>query len=188
MTFLSAGMKSRVKTAVLGLSVLAGLHASAMPAYAGDPFKELDIIRPKTRVEAPDFTLEKLGGGSGSLADYRGKVVLLHFWATWCVPCRHEMPELEKAWLKYRQKGLIILGVSANRGNQRLVRDYVRKTGVTFPILLDPKGTVRNMYEVTGFPFTYIIGKDGKFIGKKVGDTDWKSPAFQRLIEELIKD
>jgi len=179
-------MIAGARTAVLGLLLLAGLPASAGPAYAGDPFKELDITRPKTRMEAPDFTLEKLGGGSGSLADYRGKVVVLHFWATWCVPCRHEMPSMEKVWLKYRRKGLIILGVSANRGNQRLVRDYVRKTGVTFPILLDPEGTVRNMYEVTGFPFTYIIGKDGKFIGKKIGETDWSSPALAEFLERLL--
>ncbi len=172
-----------VKTAMLGLLLLAGLPASA---NAADPFKALEIIRPKTRVEAPDFSLEKLNGGSGSLSDYRGKVVFLHFWATWCVPCRREMPELEKTWLKYRQKGFVILGVSANRGNQRLVRDYVSKTGATFPILLDPEGTVRNMYEVTGFPFTYIIGKDGKFIGKKIGEADWSSPALAELLDTLL--
>ena len=156
----------------------------ANAAHAAD-FK---IDRPKTRQFAPAFSLPDRSGKGVSLGHYSGKVVLVNFWATWCQPCREELPALQAIWQQYRHQGLVVLGIAADKEDQRIVSDYANRIGIDFPILFDPKGTVRNQYEVIGLPMSYLVGRDGKFSGRVIGFRDWESEGARTLIEDLLED
>ena len=151
-----------------------------------DPYAVLEVQRPRVRLPAPAFTLPSLDGGRVRLADFRGKVVLLNFWATWCRPCREEMPSLEALWADYRDRPFIVLAVTADRGSLRPVREFVRRHGLDFPVLLDADGAVRNRYEVYALPMTYLIGRDGRISGRAPAARDWNGPAARRLIDQLL--
>ena len=160
---------------------------AAVPAYA-DPFSELGVTTPKVRLEAPAFTLARLGGGgTAGLTDFAGKLVLLNFWATWCAPCREEMPAMQRLWERYREHGLVIVAVAVDKGNNKQVASFVDKLGLNYPILVDPEGKVRNRYEVVGLPMSYLIGRDGKISGRVIGATDWDSPQAFALVEHLLQ-
>ena len=144
---------------------------------------------------APGFELATLDGDTTSLDSYEGQVVLLNFWATWCPPCVHEMPSMERLYQQLRARGFVVLGVSvdvdpgepdANGRVQGIVREYVDRLGVTFPILLDPEGGVEDVYNVSGLPTTYVIGRDGRIEGRIVGAREWDSDEYRRRIEELL--
>lgn len=113
-----------------------------------------------TGEKAPDFTLTDLKGRSVSLAAYRGKIVVLDFWATWCKPCRIEMPRVQKLHSELKAKGLVVLGVNVGESATK-VRPYITKNGYTFPILLDRKSEVAEKYKADAIPTLVVIGKDG---------------------------
>lgn len=144
---------------------------------------------------APDFTLPTMDGDTVGLEQYRGQVVLVSFWATWCPPCLYEMPSMERLYQDLRGQGFVVLGVSLDvdpgaadaRGrSQGVVREYVDTLGVTFPILLDPEGSVEDLYNVSGLPTTYVIGRDGKIEGRVVGAREWDSAEYRARIQELL--
>jgi cytochrome c biogenesis protein CcmG/thiol:disulfide interchange protein DsbE len=164
--------------------VLGALLASAVRS---EPAGTFDITLPKQRLLAPAFQLPDLAASRVSLEDFRGKVVLVHFWATFCVPCLHEMPVLESLWQQYRDQGLVILGIAADRGSVVVVRDFTAKNGLTFPVLHDADGTVRNRYEVVALPMSYIVGRDGRIFGRMIGTRDWASPEGHRIIGDLLE-
>ena len=121
------------------------------------------------------------------LADYSGKVVLLNVWATWCEPCRVEMPSIEKLHRELGPQGLAVVAISVDDpGAEQRIRDYVKDLGLTFEILHDPQqGTTRN-YQITGYPETFIIARDGTIRRKMIGPDDWSSRANQALVRELL--
>ena len=160
---------------------------AAVPAAAADPFSELGVTTPKVRLNAPPFSLTRLGGGMAGLTDFADKVVLLNFWATWCAPCRKEMPAMQRLWERYRKQGLVIVAVAADNDNGKQVASFVDKLGLNFPILLDPDGKVRNRYEVVGLPMSYLIGRDGRISGRVIGITDWDGPQAFALVEHLLQ-
>jgi cytochrome c biogenesis protein CcmG/thiol:disulfide interchange protein DsbE len=164
---------------VLGILLNTGAHSEQESGF--------EVTAPKQRLAAPAFRLPDLAAGRVSLEDFRGKVVLAHFWATFCVPCLHEMPGLETLWQEYRERGLVIVGIAADRGSVEVVRDFSRKTGITFPLLHDADGLVRNRYEVMALPMSYIIGRDGKISGRAIGSQDWNSAAGRRVIEAMLQ-
>ena len=144
---------------------------------------------------APDFALPTMDGDTATLAQYRGQVVLLNFWATWCPPCVYEMPSMERLYQDMRERGFVVLGVSVDvdpgewdeQGrSQGIVREYAERLGVTFPVLLDPDGTVEGVYNVSGLPTTYVIGRDGRIEGRVVGGREWDSEEYRGRIEELL--
>lgn len=144
---------------------------------------------------APGFSLVDLDGETVSLEQYGDQVVLLNFWATWCPPCVHEMPSMERLYQDLRDRGFVVLGVSLDvdpgpvdeQGrSQGIVREYVDRLEVTFPILLDPKGEVEAVYNVTGLPTTYVIGRGGRIEGRIVGAREWDSAEYRARIEELL--
>jgi len=173
-------MRAR-RGALVGLVMLVW----AVSAQA-DPLDSFGVQQPRVSKPAPNFSLAMHGGGEKALADYRGKVVLLTFWATWCAPCRHEMPQVESLWRTYRNRGFVVLGVNVDRGNRTGVADFVRSLHISFPVLLDPEGEVRNRYEVRALPTSYLIGRDGKIIGRIIGERDWSSPKAQAMMTVLI--
>jgi cytochrome c biogenesis protein CcmG/thiol:disulfide interchange protein DsbE len=171
---------------VLGQGVLSLFVTLMFPAaHAGTEFA---FDAPRERLVAPDFRLPDLGETPTGLDDYRGKVVLLHFWATFCTPCLKELPALESLWRHYRERGLVILGIAADRGRADEVRKFADATGVTFPVLLDPEGVVRNRYEVVALPMSYLIGRDGRFSARFLGSREWQDPQAADLIESLLME
>jgi peroxiredoxin len=145
------------------------------------------IQTPRIRKEAPNFTLETLKGNQVTLNNYRGKVVLLHFWATWCKPCMEELPTLQKLWESMEKKGFMLLAIAIDRTGKKQVEDYIERFHYTFPVLLDPEGKVRNSYLVQGIPTTYLIGKDGKFSGVAIGARNWISQEIKSILGEMVR-
>jgi len=119
---------------------------------------------------AVDFALKELNGQTVRLSDQKGKVVFLNFWATWCPPCREEMPSIQRLHQRLGNTDFIILAVSLDQGD---IRSFVKKGNYSFKILLDPKGEIGRKYGVTGIPTTYIIDKNGAIRQKAVGSRDW---------------
>ncbi len=170
----------------IGLMALAWANiARADPLDAS--MAAFGVQQPRVHKLAPDFTLARTDGGAMALSDARGKVVVLHFWATWCVACRHEMPKIEQLWQRYRSRGLVVLGVNADRGNLPAVRDFIHQLNLSFPSLLAPDGAVRNTYGVRALPTSYLIGRDGKIIGRIIGERDWSSPAARAMMRTILK-
>ena len=162
-----------------------GGHHGATPVL--DPFEKAGVVELKEGQPAPAFTLGTLDGGRASLADHRDKLVVLNFWATWCQPCVLEMPSLEALWQRYRARGLVVVGVSVDRGSPRsLLEPYVRNLKLTFPILLDPDSKTSNGWRVTALPATFIVRPGGDVTGMAVGAREWNSAAMQALIERLL--
>jgi cytochrome c biogenesis protein CcmG, thiol:disulfide interchange protein DsbE len=118
--------------------------------------------------EAPDFDVPLLNGdGSVSLASLRGKAVVLNFWASWCEPCKEEAPRLEAAWKRYRDRGVVVLGVDA-QDFRKDARGFVARYGLTYPIVHDGPGATIGRYGVTGFPETWFVGRDGRLAGERI--------------------
>ena len=128
-------------TVVLGALLFLALSAEARGETL--PGFNESIIRPRIRLEAPPVSLKALDGTVKSLADYGGKAVVLNFWATWCEPCRVEMPAMERLWQSLQEKGLVVIAIAVDKGNPRRVKSFAEKYEITFPILLDPGGEVR---------------------------------------------
>ena len=150
--------------------------------------------------EAPDFTLSDLNGKKHSLKEYRGKTVLLNFWATWCVPCVAEMASLQRLSKIYAEKNLVVLGVNVDDSeHDAQVKEFLESKGLSFPILRDPEISIPDVYKVTGFPETFLISPEGKFlsikdeVGKKdavvrvMGDRPWDAQSYVAAVGERLK-
>lgn len=120
------------------------------------------------RDEAADFTLKGLDGKETSLKSLRGKVVLLDFWASWCAPCREELPKVERLHRELKDKGLVVLGINVGESAE-IAREFVRKYGLTFTTLLDPYKEVTNRYRAMAIPLTVVIDRDGKISSYNIG-------------------
>lgn len=160
----------------------------ARPATPGlDAFERAGISEFKEGQRGPAFSLLTLDGRRATLADYRDKLVVLNFWATWCVPCTDEMPTLEALWKAYQTRGLVVVGVSVDRGAPRaLLEPYVRNLALTFPILLDPDSTTATAWRVTGIPATFVVRPGGEVAGVAVGARQWHGEPMQALLEGLL--
>jgi cytochrome c biogenesis protein CcmG, thiol:disulfide interchange protein DsbE len=145
------------------------------------------IPAPQKGFLAPEFRLETSGGQFVSLSDDRGKAVLVILWATWCPPCRAEMPTIEKIYQEYQGQGLIVLGVDATiQDDPTAIAPFVNQYNITFPILLDVNGEASNLYELRSLPTSFFIGRDGVIKEVVVGGP--MSEALLRTnIEEIIK-
>jgi len=164
-----------------------GHHAAHHDEPALDAFEKAGISEFKEGQRGPAFTLATLDGRRAALADYGDKLVILNFWATWCVPCTDEMPALEALWKEYRARGLVVLGVSVDRGAPRtLLEPYVRNLALTFPILLDPDSATANAWRVTALPATFVVKPGGEVAGNAVGARDWRSEPMQALLGGML--
>ncbi len=145
----------------------------------------------KTGIEvgnlAPDFNIKNLGGGSASLSDYRGKVVLVNFWATWCGPCKAEMPSMEALYRSHGRDDFEILAVSIDLGDETPVRSFVEDFGFTFPILLDSQFDVNDLFQVRVVPTSIVIDRNGVVTDRLLGAKDWNDPDAQAFVKELIQ-
>lgn len=161
------------------------LAAGAAPAL--DPFRALDLGPPARPRPAPDFTLPRLSGGTISMKELRGRPVLVNFWTSWCLPCRSEMPSLDKLYREYRDRGFVVIGVSLDRSPD-VVRQFVKETDVTFPIVLDPDWHVADRFRVLGLPGTFVVGPDGDVRAFGFGPREWDSALARTMVETLLRD
>lgn len=157
-----------------------------LPSEASSLFQAAGMQIPKDEMMADDFTLDLLDGKAVKLSDYRGKVVFLNFWATWCPPCRSEMPAMQALYEKLKDRGFVILAVDLAE-KPDVVRAYVRDTKLTFPILMDATGEVGGAWGAQSIPTTYIIDKGGRVIARGIGaQWKWDSPEIVALFEKLL--
>ena len=165
------------------LLILAGYawlgRVSAPPAPKSTPLRAGD--------KAPAFTFSDLRGRTVSPEDFRGRIVFLNIWATWCVTCTWEMPSMEALHRRYRDKGLAMVAVSIDALGKDVVVPYMKKLGLTFGSLLDPRGTIKGLYRITGVPETFIIDRQGKIIRKIIGPRQWMNPEMRNLIEIALR-
>jgi peroxiredoxin len=136
---------------------------------------------------APPFTLRNLEGNHVSLHSFRGQVVVVNFWATWCVPCRIEMPSFENLYRRFRSEGLTVLAVSLDKGADQKVRDFVEEYQLSFPVLLDSEGKAEKRYPSISIPFTFVIDKTGRVVARVDGAKNWESDETFAAIEYLLK-
>lgn len=145
------------------------------------------IPAPQKGFLAPDFELKALTGETIKLSDLRGQAVLINLWATWCPPCREEMPTLEKMYKEYKDQGLVILGVNMTyQDDPEAVLPFVQKYGLTFPILLDETGQVGNAYQLKSLPSSYFIKRDG-LINEVVIGGPMAEALLRTRIESILK-
>ncbi|MEO8576415.1 MAG: TlpA disulfide reductase family protein [Gemmatimonadales bacterium] len=144
--------------------------------------------------QAPDFDAKTLGDkpSDKKLEDYRGTVLMINLWATWCEPCRVEMPSIERLHQDYSSKGLKVVAISVDDpGTDEQVMSFVKQYNLSFEILRDPKGQVGDIsrdYQTTGYPETVIVGRDGVIRKKLLGAHNWNSPENRALIERLLAE
>lgn len=139
---------------------------------------------------APDFTLKNLQGQPVKLSDYKGKVVFLNFWATWCDPCKEEMPAMQRLRQKLDGKPFEILAVSLDKNPVQAVPAFEKKTGLTlnFPVLQDSdQSLAKNSYHTTGVPESFLIDGEGKVVKHVIGSFEWDSPQITQFFEDLIQ-
>ncbi|HEX6910758.1 MAG TPA: TlpA disulfide reductase family protein [Longimicrobium sp.] len=136
---------------------------------------------------APAYAAETLDGERGALSQMRGKPVLLNVWATWCHPCRQEVPALEQLHRAYGPRGLQVIGVSIDQGDQEQgIREFMHEFGASYPVWLDPDGEVATVFSTMGVPNTFLIGPDGQVLWKHVGPVKADDAELRRLIEESL--
>jgi thiol-disulfide isomerase/thioredoxin len=171
-------LRRRWKESSLGA---AGIAAAALWIASADG--------PGGQVLAPRFVAWSIDSTpvQRSLNDFAGHPILLNVWATWCDPCREEMPSLERLYRDYGPRGLRIVAVSIDdRGNEDLIREFVREHDLTFDILHDPKGSIMPLYLVVGVPQTFLIARDRRIIATRYV-ADWSSPSSRALVDSLMR-
>ena len=182
-----SGVNRLVITRLLGSLLL--VVTLAAPAAATD---DIDRLLREMKLVAlpgerpPAFALPRVDGGKTSLAEHRGKVVLVYFWATWCGYCRRELPAgVEKVFRDRKGQPFTVLAVNIEEPRD-LVASYVKGAGITPPVLLDEDGVVARAYRVTATPTTYLIGRDGRLLARAAGTREWEGAAGRALLDALV--
>ncbi|MCK9419701.1 MAG: redoxin domain-containing protein [Nitrospirae bacterium] len=135
---------------------------------------------------APSFALENINGEKAALADYKGMVVLLNFWATYCGPCKKEMPSLHNLFLAFKKDGLIVLAVSRDE-DKKNVQSFIKKQAITFPVLMDKDQEVSfDHYAVHNLPTSFLIDRDGIIRETIIGEREWDAPDMKKKIGSLL--
>ena len=136
---------------------------------------------------APNFTLKNLDGKEISLNQFRGKHVLINFWATWCGPCKIEMPSLEALYERFKDRNFVLLAISNDMFGANIVKPFVKAHNINFPVLLDQRLKVSNAFGVVSLPTTFMIDPQGKIIGALFGAEDWATPSNILYFENLLQ-
>ena len=134
--------------------------------------------------DAPDFTLPDLEGNSLTLSDFKGRVIILNFWATWCPPCRKEIPDFVELYEKYKEEGLLIIGVSLDRGDSRAVKQFSKNYKINYPIVLGNVTVTQDYGGIRGIPTTFVIDRKGNIRKKYVGYRP--RATFEEAVKRLL--
>lgn len=177
-------MTSRQQWIIVGSIVGAMAIALASASY----FMRDQLFPVTVGAQAPDFKAKVLGAGQyKTMADYKGKVILLNVWATWCEPCKRELPSLEKLYQEYGPNGLRLVAVSIDDFvSEDSIAKFAKTYGISFEILHDSTHAIERTYQTTGYPETFIIGPEGTIRRKWIGPDDWTSQGNRSLIAQLL--
>ena len=166
---------------ILTLLLAAGAGHALEPSRHG-----FDMVPFEPPFPAPAFDARTLAGETATLERFRGRHVLLNFWATWCPPCLEEMPSMEALYRDFRDRGLVVVAISSDREGAAVVRPFIDRLGVSFPILLDPQRTVASRYGAGSLPMTFLLDPRGRVLAAARGERDWNSPQARSVIDELL--
>jgi len=180
-------MNARTAIFLLLAALLATPGASSAAQTAGKVnYNLVPNLQPmKEQSTTPDFTLVDSVGKKVALKDYRGKLVLLNFWASWCVPCREEMPAMERLYQQYKNKGFTIVAVNV-KDNQKDAAAFLKELKITYPVMVDADGEVGLLYGAWGLPTTYLIGTKGEGLARIWGPAAWDGAGAKQLIQDLL--
>ncbi len=180
MTSLRSQRTSGIRLPLVTMAIFL-VFLMVLPVWGQHPAPEVDHV-------APDFTLPDLEGNQISLSTYKGRVVLLNFWATWCPPCRLEMPTMEKAYRKYRDKGFEVVAVSVDAGPKSSVKSFLRELGLSFQVLLDPDMETLRAFRGFSLPMTVVIDRQGVIRSRELGYRDWSDGESTKLFQRLLSE
>jgi len=176
------------KLLLLGLSFfLAFSLAAETKKPLNEQLSELGFQVPKKEAKAADFTITGLDGKKFKLSDNKDKIILLNQWATWCPPCKAEMPSIQRLFDKVKSKKFLIAAVSVGE-EKAVVADFIKKSKYTFPIYLDETNKATADYSTGSIPTTYLIGKNNMILGRIVGSIEWDTKEIMKLLEDLLKE
>lgn len=182
--------KKVISTIVIAAAFLFILpqHASAqVSAETSRLLRSAKIQVLNKPADAAEFTLPLLSEENAALSSHKGSVVILNFWATWCPPCRAEMPSMETFYQRYKDRGLEMLAVNLGE-TAAAVRPFIQKGGYTFPVMLDLERKIGGLYGIEAIPTTYIINREGKMIGRVVGSIHWDTQQIFAAFDALLKE
>jgi thiol-disulfide isomerase/thioredoxin len=168
---------------------LAGVLLFPVVALSGPPTDPLESLRVQSFQEslpAPALSLNGLDGRPLHLGNLKGNVVFLNFWATWCVPCRQEMPAMERLYREYRGRGLLIVAVNFQESKEK-VQGFLEELGLSFPTLLDPDGAAAHIFGVRGLPVSFLLSRDGRILWKAIGSRDWDTPDVRAYFKKVLQ-
>ncbi|MDR2662305.1 MAG: TlpA family protein disulfide reductase [Treponema sp.] len=160
-------------------------EAQNLPQNMAGAFRSAGIPVLAKPVDPEAFSLALLTGGRTELSAYKGKVVLLNFWATWCPPCRAEMPSMETLYKRFKDQGLEILAVDCAE-EKAVVERFIENNKYSYPVLLDTDGTVSSLYGIEAIPTSFILNREGKIIARIVGGLRWNDPKIIAAIEAAL--
>jgi thiol-disulfide isomerase/thioredoxin len=178
----------RARLLVRGLLVVAICGpASADQSVVTPLLKPLALVGYRSTTIPPPFSGHTLDARQASLTELRGKVVVVNFWASWCLECRSEMPVLERLHREFASRGLAIIGVNTREDTEAVGR-YAKKLGLSFPLVLDSDGKINALYGVIGLPATFLVGRDGRAVAFGIGPREWASAPGRALLEALLAE
>lgn len=161
------------------------LHLAVLQvSVAQQPGEGLTLMPEGTR--APEFSLPDMDGNTFRLSDYRGKPLIINFWATWCPPCRAEMPSMQRAWEKLQQEDILMLAINVGEDEDTIFQ-FTANYPVDFPLLLDLDSTVTGDWPVKGLPTTYVVDPEGNLVYKAIGGREWDDEALLDQVRALKK-
>ena len=164
-----------------------GVRIAATTAAIGVGLLGLFLwVRGRTPRVAADFAVPDLSGQAVRLSAYRGQVVLVNLWATWCPPCREEMPSMERLHERLKDRGFVLLAVNEDEGGIEAVKRFVDEMKLTFRVLVDPEGEVGRKYGVWGYPESFLLDREGRVVERVIGPRDWAAPEQIARIEALL--
>ncbi|GJL80201.1 MAG: hypothetical protein NPINA01_31900 [Nitrospinaceae bacterium] len=177
-------MTARLKLTLMTTALLLGsLHPSVWAHQQA--FENMGITKPRVEKSAPGFALQDIQGNMVNLEDFRGKAILLNFWATWCEACKEELPSMQRLYEALSSQGVEVVAISIDRRNFDRVKKYAKEYNLTFPVLWDPEQKVRKHYYIMGLPTTYLIDPNGRLKGFASGARVWDSPDSIQALTSL---
>jgi thiol-disulfide isomerase/thioredoxin len=178
------------KKLFLLISALLLLVLFTLPVHSeeGSLFARIGIQPVRGKKKAPACCLDSLNRGKVQLVDLKDKIIFLNFWASWCGPCKEEMPSIEALCQRYKERDFIFLTISVDYEGPEPVRKFIEKHRYRFLVLLDPKGKTLDLFEISKIPTTLIIDRKGTIIGRVIGPRNWNSPEVFSLIDQMLND
>lgn len=184
-------MKNLIQKTALLLAILLifiSCQAKAQETNISELFAKAGLSALRERISSIDFSLPLAGGGSVvNLNGFKGKVLFLNFWATWCGPCRAEMPSMEALYVKYKERGLEILAVNCME-KETDVLAFMKSGKLSFQAALDTNGKLSASYGIQAIPTTFLVDREGKIVVRLVGSINWDTPEIHAAIEELLNE